>query len=64
MKPPKTPGFHIRKSPLRRRWWVILVGNNGKTLSHSEQLNSEAAAEINIAAQRKIAATAQVHRGG
>lgn len=48
-----TPGFHIRKAKVRRRWYVVLVADNGEVLSTSELLNSEDAAEENIAAQIK-----------
>lgn len=55
------PGFHIRKSRLLRRWWVTLVADNSRVLSHSEQLNSRQAALTNIAAQRSVAPNAETY---
>ena len=45
-----TPRFEIRKARLRRRWYVVLIASNGKTLTTSELLNSKQAARVNIAA--------------
>jgi uncharacterized protein YegP (UPF0339 family) len=57
-----TPGFHIRnrRTVRGRRWWVTLVASNGETLSHSEMLNSEAAAWGNVSAQSGLAPSAEV----
>lgn len=56
--------FEIRRSRFgRRRWRVRLVASNGEVLSVSEHLNSLAAAEENIAAQRVAARSAEVRRG-
>lgn len=51
------PGFHVRKSRMRRRWYVELIGLNGETLSTSELLNSEATAYENIDAQLRAIAS-------
>lgn len=46
--------IEYRRKGLRRAWWVRAIAANGETLSHSEQLTSRAAAEANIAAQRRL----------
>ena len=50
-----TSGYHIRKAKVRRRWYVVLVADNGEVLSTSELLNSEKTALENIDAQLRAA---------
>lgn len=45
-----TPRFEIRRSRVRRRFYVVLIASNGKVLAVSEMLNSKEAARTNIAA--------------
>lgn len=44
----------------RRRWRVLLRGNNGEVLMHSEHLNSKEACHTNIAAVRHAVLTAEI----
>lgn len=47
--------YVIKRSRLRRRFYVVTIGPNGEPLATSELLNTRAACHVNIAAQVQVA---------